>query len=102
VPAPERAPVECCQPIQSGSERAFDFMAKYGIRGVIGGGSMAVRSNGTCSASKRLMPDRAALVPRLAASRQGYWVFHGHGRLRCRPPPPQRRSTSIGLDKLSP
>src|SRR6267154_2214520 len=27
------------QPIQSGSERAFDFMAKHGISGVIGGGS---------------------------------------------------------------
>jgi hypothetical protein len=24
--------------IQGGSERAFDFMARYGIRGVIGGG----------------------------------------------------------------
>jgi alkanesulfonate monooxygenase SsuD/methylene tetrahydromethanopterin reductase-like flavin-dependent oxidoreductase (luciferase family) len=32
-------PVECWQPIQSGSDRAFDFMAKYGISGVIGGGS---------------------------------------------------------------
>jgi alkanesulfonate monooxygenase SsuD/methylene tetrahydromethanopterin reductase-like flavin-dependent oxidoreductase (luciferase family) len=39
VPAPERLPVECWQPIQSGSEGAFDFMAKYGINGVIGGGS---------------------------------------------------------------
>src|SRR6516162_10462516 len=39
VPAPERLQVECWQPIQSGSERAFDFMAKYGISGVIGGGS---------------------------------------------------------------
>jgi alkanesulfonate monooxygenase SsuD/methylene tetrahydromethanopterin reductase-like flavin-dependent oxidoreductase (luciferase family) len=39
VPAPERQPVECWQPIQSGSERAFDFMAKHGISGVIGGGS---------------------------------------------------------------
>jgi alkanesulfonate monooxygenase SsuD/methylene tetrahydromethanopterin reductase-like flavin-dependent oxidoreductase (luciferase family) len=39
VPAPERLPVECWQPIQSGSERAFEFMAKYGISGVIGGGS---------------------------------------------------------------
>jgi hypothetical protein len=39
VPAPERLPVECWQPIQSGSERAFDFMARYGIKGVIGGGS---------------------------------------------------------------
>ncbi|HVH74320.1 MAG TPA: LLM class flavin-dependent oxidoreductase [Stellaceae bacterium] len=39
VPAPARWPVECWQPIQSGSERAFDFMAKHGICGVIGGGS---------------------------------------------------------------
>src|SRR3954465_7233802 len=39
VPGPERLPVECWQPIQSGSERAFDFMGKYGISGVIGGGS---------------------------------------------------------------
>ncbi len=39
VPAPERLPVECWQPIQSGSERAFDFMARHGICGVIGGGS---------------------------------------------------------------
>src|SRR5436853_490187 len=39
VPAPERFPVECWQPIQSGSDRAFDFMAKHGINGVIGGGS---------------------------------------------------------------
>src|SRR5438093_8487298 len=39
IPAPERLPVECWQPIQSGSERAFDFMAKYGISGVIAGGS---------------------------------------------------------------
>ena len=39
VPAPERVPVECWQPIQSGSDRAFDFMAKHGISGMIGGGS---------------------------------------------------------------
>ncbi len=39
VPAPERLPVECWQPIQSGSERAFEFMARYRISGVIGGGS---------------------------------------------------------------
>src|SRR5260370_5306424 len=36
---PLRLPVECWQPIQSGSERAFDFMAKHGISGMIGGGS---------------------------------------------------------------
>src|SRR5580658_1738728 len=39
VPRPLRLPVECWQPIQSGTPRAFDFMAKYGICGVIGGGS---------------------------------------------------------------
>jgi alkanesulfonate monooxygenase SsuD/methylene tetrahydromethanopterin reductase-like flavin-dependent oxidoreductase (luciferase family) len=39
VPRPTRLPVECWQPIQSGSERAFDFMAKHGVCGVIGGGS---------------------------------------------------------------
>ena len=39
VPRPVHQPVECWQPIQSGSDRAFDFMAKHGICGVIGGGS---------------------------------------------------------------
>src|SRR5579872_3959748 len=39
VPRPARLPVECWQPIQGGTQRALDFMAKYGICGVIGGGS---------------------------------------------------------------
>src|SRR6201994_845433 len=39
VPRPGRLPVECWQPIQGGSQRALDFMAKHGIQGVIGGGS---------------------------------------------------------------
>jgi alkanesulfonate monooxygenase SsuD/methylene tetrahydromethanopterin reductase-like flavin-dependent oxidoreductase (luciferase family) len=39
VPRPLRLPVECWQPIQSGSERALDFMARMGINGVVGGGS---------------------------------------------------------------
>ncbi len=39
VPRPPRLPVECWQPIQGGSERALDFMAKHGIQGLIGGGS---------------------------------------------------------------
>ena len=38
VPRPKNLPVECWQPIQGGTERALDFMAKYGIKGVIGGG----------------------------------------------------------------
>ncbi|MGH7156219.1 MAG: LLM class flavin-dependent oxidoreductase, partial [Acetobacteraceae bacterium] len=32
-------PVECWQPIQGGTARAMDFMAKHGIQGMIGGGS---------------------------------------------------------------
>jgi alkanesulfonate monooxygenase SsuD/methylene tetrahydromethanopterin reductase-like flavin-dependent oxidoreductase (luciferase family) len=39
VPRPPRLPVECWQPIQGGSERALDFMAKHGIQGLVGGGS---------------------------------------------------------------
>ena len=39
VPRPARLPVECWQPIQGGTQRALDFMAKLGICGVIGGGS---------------------------------------------------------------
>jgi alkanesulfonate monooxygenase SsuD/methylene tetrahydromethanopterin reductase-like flavin-dependent oxidoreductase (luciferase family) len=38
VPRPKHRPVECWQPIQGGTERALDFMAKHGIKGVIGGG----------------------------------------------------------------
>jgi len=39
VPRPLRRPVECWQPIQGGTTRAMDFMAKHGIQGVVGGGS---------------------------------------------------------------
>lgn len=39
VPRPLRLPVECWQPIQGGTQRALDFMAKHGIQGVVGGGS---------------------------------------------------------------
>ena len=39
VPRPFRQPVECWQPIQGGTMRAFEFMAKYGISGLLGGGS---------------------------------------------------------------
>ena len=38
VPRPLKTPVECWQPIQGGTERALDFMAKYNIQGMIGGG----------------------------------------------------------------
>ena len=39
MPRPLRLPVECWQPIQGGTERALDFMAKHGIQGMVGGGS---------------------------------------------------------------
>ena len=39
VPRPFRLPVECWQPIQGGSARALEFMAKHGIQGMVGGGS---------------------------------------------------------------
>ena len=39
VPRPLKLPVECWQPIQGGSERALEFMARYGIQGMVGGGS---------------------------------------------------------------
>ena len=39
VPRPLNLPVECWQPIVSATDRGLDFMLKYGIKGVIGGGS---------------------------------------------------------------
>ena len=39
VPRPFNLPVECWQPIVSASERGLNLMAKYGIKGVIGGGA---------------------------------------------------------------
>jgi len=39
VPRPLRRPVDCWQPIVSASPRGLDFMARHGIKGVIGGGA---------------------------------------------------------------
>ena len=39
IPRPFHLPVECWQPIQGGSARALEFMAKHGIQGMVGGGS---------------------------------------------------------------
>ena len=41
VPRPPRRPVECWQPVVSASQRGLDFMARYGIKGIIGGGAAA-------------------------------------------------------------
>ena len=39
VPRPRHLPVECWQPIVSASARGLDFMARHGIKGIIGGGA---------------------------------------------------------------
>lgn len=41
VPRPRNLPVETWQPVVSASQRAMDFMAKHGIKGIIGGGAAA-------------------------------------------------------------
>ncbi len=41
VPRPRTLPVETWQPVVSASERQMDFMAKHGMKGVIGGGAAA-------------------------------------------------------------
>jgi len=55
-------PVECWQPIQSGSERAFEFMAKYGIRGDRRGSA----EGGAVRAAHDRLP--AGLMPGAASS----------------------------------
>ena len=39
VPRPRKLPVETWQPLVSGSQRGMDFMVKYGIKGMVGGGT---------------------------------------------------------------
>ena len=39
VPRPLTRPVECWQPIVSGSQRGLDFMVKHGMKGFVGGGA---------------------------------------------------------------
>jgi alkanesulfonate monooxygenase SsuD/methylene tetrahydromethanopterin reductase-like flavin-dependent oxidoreductase (luciferase family) len=45
VPRPVQRPVECWQPIVSASQRGLDFMARYGIKGIIGGGAASGGAN---------------------------------------------------------
>ena len=41
VPRPRHLPVDCWQPVVSATQRGLDFMAKNGIKGIIGGGAAA-------------------------------------------------------------
>jgi alkanesulfonate monooxygenase SsuD/methylene tetrahydromethanopterin reductase-like flavin-dependent oxidoreductase (luciferase family) len=45
VPRPVHRPVECWQPIVSASQRGLDFMARHGIKGMIGGGAASGGAN---------------------------------------------------------
>jgi alkanesulfonate monooxygenase SsuD/methylene tetrahydromethanopterin reductase-like flavin-dependent oxidoreductase (luciferase family) len=45
VPRPKHLPVECYQPMVSASPRGLEFMAKHGIKGIIGGGAAAGGAN---------------------------------------------------------
>ncbi len=45
VPRPVRRPVECWQPIVSVNPRGLDFMARHGIKGMIGGGAASGGAN---------------------------------------------------------
>jgi alkanesulfonate monooxygenase SsuD/methylene tetrahydromethanopterin reductase-like flavin-dependent oxidoreductase (luciferase family) len=57
VPQPVTKPVQCWQPIVSASQRGLDFMARYGINGVIGGGAA-----GGGAASKTVIAWQEALA----------------------------------------
>src|SRR6201996_6837551 len=71
VPGPERLPVECWQPIQSGSDQAFDFMAKHGISGIIGGGSPGGGGGG---AAHDRLPGRLCAPRHRTRTRRAAWV----------------------------
>ena len=53
VPRPLHRPVEVWQPIQSGTQRGYDFMAKHGIKGVVAGGTVAGGKADKAAASYR-------------------------------------------------
>src|SRR6266568_1437608 len=57
VPRPVHQPVDCWQPIVSASQRGLDFMARHGIKGVIGGGAA-----GGGAASKTVIAWQEALA----------------------------------------
>jgi len=64
VPRPINLPVECWQPIVSAKPRGLDFMAKHGIKGIVGGGSA-------------LMAERPIIAFKEAYERAGHSVMLG-------------------------
>jgi alkanesulfonate monooxygenase SsuD/methylene tetrahydromethanopterin reductase-like flavin-dependent oxidoreductase (luciferase family) len=53
VPRPVNMPVECWQPIVSASTRGIEFMLRYGIKGLVGGGA-AIMAEGPIQAYQRV------------------------------------------------
>ena len=58
VPRPLNLPVQTYQPLVSASQRAMDFMAKHGIKGIIGGGA-ATGCIGQCGQNVARNPGQA-------------------------------------------
>ena len=82
VPRPVNQPVECWQPIVSAQPRGLDFMAKHGIKGIVGGGSA-------------LMAERPIVAFKEAWERAGHDVRDRREPLH-RPELPYRRDEGKG------
>ena len=87
VPRPVTMPVQCFQPIVSASPRGLDFMARHGIKGVIGGGAA-----GGGAASKTVVGWQEALARHGRQTRLGedlvvgimFHIAETIGRASCR------------------
>ena len=76
VPRPKTIPVETWQPIVSGSQRQLDFMAKYGMKGIIGGGAAAGGATGRVMEAWRDAQARAGRDVELGADLAIGYTIH--------------------------
>ncbi len=76
VPRPKTIPVETWQPIVSGSQRQLDFMAKYGMKGIIGGGAAAGGATGRVMEAWRDTQARAGRDVELGADLAIGYTIH--------------------------
>ena len=76
VPRPKTMPVETWQPIVSGSQRQLDFMAKYGMKGIIGGGAAAGGATGRVMEAWRDAQARAGRDVELGADLAIGYTIH--------------------------
>lgn len=76
VPRPFNLPVECWQPIVSASERGLNLMAKYGIKGVIGGGAApGGAADKVVDAWQRVQANHGRELPRGGALNVGFSCY---------------------------